>query len=87
MQRQKNTEQIRFMATPVFKKRLKEEASKVGVGISTYLKHTLLEKWDRMPVYYASPNLNKSLRETKNEKPLGSTDGKTTKEFLAEMVD
>lgn len=42
-----NSTSVRVCMQDRFKERLVKEAKKAGVGLSTYIKYALLEKWNR----------------------------------------
>ena len=78
---------IRIVTKPRLKDRIKKAASEQGVGMSTFIKYVLLKELNTLPVYEASPRLNKILIEEMGKKPVATTKGKTIDEFLDELDD
>lgn len=91
MQIQKNTASIRVVMQPKFKEKLVKEASKAGVGISTYVKHALMSQWDKneFPIFKPSKALIKSFEEAQKEiaeRGL-NPDSRPIKEILKDIKD
>jgi hypothetical protein len=55
---------IHVSVTEEFKLRVKREAKESGVGVSAYIKHVLLEKWDKRAVVN-----NVQINSRVNERP------------------
>lgn len=66
------------------KKRLDEKAKHLGVSVSTYIKHLILNDMD-MPVYEASDRVNKAYEESLRSKDGISTNGRKASEVLDEI--
>jgi hypothetical protein len=68
MKTQKHTQSIRLVVKPRFKKMVLKHTERLGINMSTYIKHLIISDIQRIPSYEASERIKRNVEKSISDK-------------------
>ncbi|HEC65665.1 MAG TPA: hypothetical protein ENI23_10235 [bacterium] len=77
-----NSPTIKLVVKPNFKAKVQQKASALGVSTSTYVKHLIINDFERLPEFEASERVIKKYNKARKSDKRIATNGKMISEIL-----